>query len=463
MRNALIIAYYFPPIAASGSLRALGFCRYLEQHGWLPRVLTTDPKSVYPFQGIDHSLVARLPDSLRVDTVPHANPLQAMIRSRDKLRDRLQSLLHHSVNRWLPTDNRLSKQVKSASRGQLSSLKEFVLDWAFSFPDPQRSWLRPAVRCLSRLQGQELPAVVFATGSPWSGLLVGRALARRFGVPFVADLRDPWIGIPGHNLFSSSLLVSRARRLERSVFADAACVVMNTEELRFQYNVIYPEFAGKFVTITNGFDGEAYESAIDSADGAHNPWMELCHFGTVYGNRSPLPLLTALSELLEENLIDKGRLRLRFVGKWDVLEDGCETIARHLEKQGVLRREPPLPQDICFRQMAQARALIVLQPRYPLQIPAKLYEYIGSGRPLVVIGGEGATANMVQRYALGECYPNEVADLKTLLRRLATDQICLEPSVTPQNVQFDYRTLTGQLADILNKVCSAGPERLYGI
>ena len=429
-------------------MRILGFSRYLCHHGWTPRVLSTTPDSAYPPQGEDPGLSALLPESLDVDRVPHANPLQRLIRLRDQLRH-----FARPQQEYLHSNDELRKQSGTGQTGRISTLKHFILDWAFSFPDPQCFWFRPAVSCLSRLHKKEFPDVVFTTYPPGSGLLVGRTLAHRFRVPFVADLRDPWVGIGRLDHISSSSLVARVRRLERLVFADAARVIMNTEELRLKYSAIYPEHACKFVTIPNGFDGEVIHSAINSAHGPHDPWLELSHFGTVYGRRSPFPLFKALSELLEENQVGKDRLRLRFVGKWDVLDHDCEAIACHLEKQGILKREPPLPRDICLRQMAQAQALLVLQPSYPLQIPAKLYEYIGSGRPVVVIGGEGATANVVQRHGLGVCCPNQVSAIKTLLRRLATTEIRLERPSTTNKAPFDYRNLTGELAKVLDDVC----------
>ena len=48
MRRALLIAYYFPPIAATGGMRPLNFCRNLASYGWAPKVLATDHGSVLP-------------------------------------------------------------------------------------------------------------------------------------------------------------------------------------------------------------------------------------------------------------------------------------------------------------------------------------------------------------------------------------------------------------------------------
>ena len=101
-----------------------------------------------------------------------------------------------------------------------------MIDWLLSFPDPQYYWLRPAIRSLSQVPRIEYPDVVFATGAPWTALFVGKVLAQRFRVPFVADFRDTWTG---NVKIRSPFLFQRATLLERSIYEAAACVIVNTD------------------------------------------------------------------------------------------------------------------------------------------------------------------------------------------------------------------------------------------
>ncbi|MFZ1504954.1 MAG: hypothetical protein WAS50_17475, partial [Nitrospira sp.] len=71
MKRVLIVAYYFPPVAASGAMRPLGFCRNLPAFGWQPKVLTTTPECVYPVHQVDEKLGARVPDTVEVIRVPY--------------------------------------------------------------------------------------------------------------------------------------------------------------------------------------------------------------------------------------------------------------------------------------------------------------------------------------------------------------------------------------------------------
>jgi hypothetical protein len=86
VKRVLIIAYYFPPVAASGAMRPLGFCRNLPTFGWQPYVLTTSPECVYPAHQVDEKLGERVPATVGVTRVPYTDRLQQILYYRDVLR-----------------------------------------------------------------------------------------------------------------------------------------------------------------------------------------------------------------------------------------------------------------------------------------------------------------------------------------------------------------------------------------
>ena len=445
-------------------MRPLGFCRYLEQYGWEPRVLTTTPASVNPPQQVDMSLCNMLPLGLKIDTVPHPNPFQTIIGVRNRLYEQVHQMLHPR-NRQMASltfsNANSSDDGNGMLNGRLSALKDLVVDWTFSFPDVQCFWFGPAVRSLSGIPRRDYPDIVFATGNPWTSFLVGKRLAERYGVPFIADFRDPWTGHPPYGQFRSPILTQKARQLERAVCKAASRVVVNTEELRQRFCIDHPDLEQKCVAITNGYDSNVLVSASTSPDHDENqaaaggkPYIEICHFGTVYGNRNPFPLFQAVTELLEANVIQPHQLRLRFVGLWDVADDRCEALVCELEKRGVVRREAPLSHEKYLEELAQSSLLLVLQADFPLQIPAKLYEYVASGRPILVIGNEGATANLVNRHRLGKCCPNEVSPIKDLLWSLTQGHTQINSPSQTNITQFHYRALTGKLASVLHQACA---------
>ena len=149
-------------------------------------------------------------------------------------------------------------------------------------------------------------------------------------------------------------------------------------------------------------------------------------------------------------------LKLRFVGAWEVQDQECEKLAVDLEKQGVLRRDPPVGNQICLQQMARADGLLIIQPDSPMQIPAKLYEYVGAERPLVLIGGEGATARLVRRHHLGLVCPNDVENVTKLLLQLRAKPELLQPPISESAGKFDYRGISANVAKLLSKILERG-------
>lgn len=465
MRRALLIAYYFPPIAATGGMRPLNFCRHLASYGWAPKVLATDQGSVLPPHAVDRTLLDRVPPDVEVIRVPHPNPLGRLLWFRERLSQLLTQGRISSSTMVAGSPVRSQESTKGPTSSMRTCLR-FLTEALLEFPDPQCHWYRPAVRALAKMPAQERPHVIWATGGPWTSLLVGKRLAQEFNIPFIADFRDPWIG--GFEFFASRLLHNKAKSLERGVCAVAARVILNTEELRLRFCSVYPDWQHKFVTITNGYAEElrsvspsqGHRGTIARTEGGDAPTLELCHFGTVYGNRSPIALFRAIRELLAEGMVNASRLRLRFVGTWDMNDSDYTQLAKALEERGVLRLVPPVPHQECLQEMARSDVLLILQPNYPLQVPAKIYEYIVAGRPLLVIGGEGATANLVQRHRLGRCCPNTVQEIKRTLVSILSSESALCAPTPADTEQFSYRALSGRLAEMLDRVCAErqGPQ-----
>lgn len=450
MKQVLFIAYYFAPIAASGAMRPLGFCRHLEAYGWRPSVLTTNPESVYPPHPVDHHLETYVPAHVRVEHVGYRDSLSRLIDIRNRVRNSLSARpvsRHHAV-----ITARSQAPTADLAQKPRSILKDAVLDWLFAFPDRQASWIAPAVERIMSLKGQVNPDIVVATGGPWTNFVVGRTLARRFGCPLILDYRDPWTCNP-YYAFSAKFLTEKARRLERSLCLTASRVITNTEELRQRLCVEYPGIERKCIAIPNGFDPEILGTGdpdpADTQGPAHRGY-ELCHFGTVYGKRTPGILFQAVWELHQEGVLQAEDLRLRFVGAWESTDEECNRLAQSLEKHGLLTREPPMSHQLCVRQMKQASVLLVVQPESPLQVPGKIYEYIAVGRPLLLVGGEGATAGLVQRHNLGVTCPNEAKELKKILRRLVLGSISLSPPDRHTVNQFNYQWLAKSFADSLD-------------
>src|SRR5438067_12766182 len=67
-RTLLLVTYHFPPSAASGSFRLLGFARHLLAHGW--RTVVVAPPRM-PFEPVDDRLTQKVPSETIIYPVPY--------------------------------------------------------------------------------------------------------------------------------------------------------------------------------------------------------------------------------------------------------------------------------------------------------------------------------------------------------------------------------------------------------
>src|SRR5262245_44908597 len=161
LKKALLITYHFPPSAASGSFRLLGFAKHLPAFGWQPLVIAPP---CLPWEPIDPQLVKAIPAEVIVEHVPY--PIAA-----PKL---LRVLAQYAV--WLP-----------------------------------RAW-----SACKRVVGEHRPELILTSGPPHCVHALGYYLKRRTGLPWVADFRDPWISDGTKRQLS--WMQRWARRWEGSVF-----------------------------------------------------------------------------------------------------------------------------------------------------------------------------------------------------------------------------------------------------
>ena len=446
MKRVLILAYYFPPIAASGSLRPLGFCQHLEKCGYIPHIVSTDPKDAHPPVNQDSDLLEHVPGSVRVDRLSHPNRLKQLL----ELRDRIMGSVKKGGKATAHKRMAPVSQQSASQPGWLSSAKEAILNRIFLFPDHQKPWIKAVEKYVARLPDNEKPDIVFATGNPWSGLVAGMRVAKKLGVPFVADFRDPWTRNP--KPAPSETLHKLSCKLEKQVVKAADLIIANTEQLRQQFISDYPEIADKVEVVTNGYSEHLLELLQQVPEVDISLPFELCHFGSVYELRKPDLLLEALNKLVEEGRIEAGQLRLRFIGHWGVEDTDCNNRVKVLEEAGFLSREPALNHADYLRAMKQSQYLLILQQDFPLQIPGKLYEYIATGRPIVMVGGQGATADLIKQHHLGVTVDNTFDALTEFLLNFAKGECQATPPTAEAIEQFGYARLSARLSGLFDRL-----------
>lgn len=367
-RRLLVVAFHYPPDNTStGVLRTLKFTQHLRLHGWTSDVISVP----------DHLYTSLDPDSVRA--IPHGTRV---------------------FRPWAADTKKLF-----GVRGRYPA--------ALAVPDRYWPWIVPAVRRARRLLGEERVDALYTTYPVASALLIGLRLKARFGLPWVVDFRDPWVED------SMSLLRRRTEGwLERRVLSRADRVICNTPMMRRWFLHRYPGLpGGRFVTVPNGYDEPDFARVEAESVGK----FEILYPGTlVGGNRNPEPLLAGVRRALDRGWLEPGDLQVTFLGCGPYARDPRfqRDLERHRLREVVVLVEERVAYGRALRRLAGASVLVVLsepigdgrlveaERRWShLQVPAKVYEYLRLGRPILALVSGGAVAELLEETAGGVAVP----------------------------------------------------------
>ena len=142
------------------------------------------------------------------------------------------------------------------------------------------------------------------------------------------------------------------------------------------------------VVLENGYDEESFEFAVHQPH-AHDPIepgerpLVMLHSGIVYpSERDPTQLFAALGRLQEAGTLGPSDLRIRF--RASVHDDLLQSLALAHGAQDFIELCPAIPYREALAEMLAVDALLVMQAsNCNAQIPAKIYEYLRAGKPIL--------------------------------------------------------------------------------
>lgn len=275
------------------------------------------------------------------------------------------------------------------------------LSWWLQIPDRRIGWFLPAVWGGLREARHRSPNVIFSTAPMWTSHLVGMTLSRLLRVPWVADFRDPWIDNPWHKFpYRAHRWLDAA--VERWVVRNATRMTCATEPIRRELAARYPYKRWQIHLIHNGFD----PGQIDPVDPVllDETRCVILHGGTFYGPRSPFPLLEGLRELQRLYPKKAERLLVVFMGHPDYMGRPLGEIVAEYGVGDLVRVLPPAPHREAIAAMKGADvALLFGQSGDPSMapVPAKVYEYVGAGKPVLAIGAGQEARGIIRQ---GGCH-----------------------------------------------------------
>lgn len=460
--RVLFIAYYFPPMGGSGVQRPVKFARHLSPLGVETHFLVPEPPGYHVH---DDSLLEQVPHAAeRVHRVKGATPLD------------------------LPAAGALSRFY----RRWMASAAGWLSPWIW-LPDNKKGWIEPAfgkaVELLARLRFD----LIYATAAPYSNLLLAARLGERTSLPVIMDLRDDWLD--SHLIrYPTRWHYRRMRAMERQTLSQARAITVVNEGYRRALLERIPD-SPDITVIPNGFDHDDF--AISSppdrpaatpatvtpttvavsttpaatrrpASGSGGAFEEgpggtvlatgrftLLHNGLFYGRQQPDALLHAVAGALERRPSMRRDLCVVFQGDFF---DRHRVLASRLGLDGLVESTGGLPHSESVRGLLRADALWLTVPEQPNaehHTPGKLYEYFGSGKPILAFTSAGVAHELLTRYGASWIVPpSDGVAAQTAL--LEIHDAWLQGRMPTPDVkwasQFDRRELAARLHDVFLKV-----------
>lgn len=324
-------------------------------------------------------------------------------------------------------------------------------------------WAVAAGRAAFRSDPYDL---IYSTSPHATAHLIAWRLAAYTRKPWVTDFRDPWHedepepGAPDGRVYRWA-----NKSLESKVIRACHRVVASTTQLRDLLQTRYAaEPKQKMVAILNGYD-EADFASIPACDPGSRDILVMLHAGSINADfRDPRPLFAALRKSADDGEIDIGKIRLRFIGPGRYAQsDEIRQCVRELKLEGVVEFLPRVSYDESIRELSRAGVLLLLQasPDTASLVPAKLYEYLRTFRPVLALVWPGATADVLAQTGGGWAVaPEQTHKLQETVRviydlwsRDKLGEIRADHGVLQQ---YDRRALTGKLAAVFGELTADG-------
>jgi len=295
---------------------------------------------------------------------------------------------------------------------------------------------------------------IFSSGMPFSDHVIAMAAQAILRVPWIADFRDPWAEYV-HGPSPASTLAKRLTAwAEAAVVRRATRVVSVNDAMTARFRERYRGVpTRKFITVENGFDPADFEGADHSAARGE---FRLLHAGSFYGQRSPATLVAAFQRFVEQTPGSETRARLLFAGR---LGEHATRILSSIQGDSV-RLLGILPHQIAARATAEADVNVVILPNVPggdMDSTAKIYECLGSGRPLLaLVPANGAAAKLLAGFdGVWRCNPDDVASTAAAIRDLYRHWLMgtvIQREPTAELTALTRRNQTQRLAETLNAI-----------
>lgn len=401
MKKALMIAYFFPPLGGSGVQRTLKFVKYLSEFGIQPVVSTVRNGHNFAY---DETLLMEIPDTVKVfrsnslETIWLRNIIEKISKFFGSIKRVNSMKVSPDINDTMPRSLKTNSQAIDDLQSR-RSFKQRVFDFIDNYlfvPDSKVRWLPLGFLHSLKVARREKVDYIFSTSYPYTVHLIALLLKKIYDKPWIGDFRDPWVG---NEAMAKNIGYRKKmdRWLEQKVIKNATYVVNVTEAITQIYKERYPEFADKFITITNGFDPADFKQVKPQ------PFKKftLIHTGILSQRRNPAVVVRGLEQLVKQRPELRHTIQVLFIGS---IPQEFTELFQNSSIADMFEVRSYVPHHICLQYLAGSQILLLIfddSPETRAAYSGKIFDYIGIEKPILGILPEGIAADLIREKELG--------------------------------------------------------------
>jgi len=441
MKKLLMISYQFPP--DTGSIqRILNFIKYLPEHGWSPIILTHKTEKLES-DSIDIEFLNKGIDVYRTGKV--FNFSEKLVKKIDNT-----GLKYTKTSKINVFKHFLLKKIKKV----LKIISNFLI-----WPDTFAWWIPFALMKAVKIIKKEKITTVYIVTPPHSASIIGYFLKKLFNIKLVIDFRDPWAN--DVDIVMPTVFHSSCHRIAEKIVSKSSNSIITTTDFHSKYfneKVLYNSVT-KAHTITNGIDLQnfkpKYSNQLDD--------FTIIHAGNFDLTRNPIAFFKAISNVNYKYPEIFKHHSIKFFGNFNPI---VEEEIKILGLSGIIHQYGLLNYEKVIDEISNASLLLLVvhndanTPKFC--IPAKLFEYMATGRSILSISPPGAATEIIEKYHLGETFEHsnikgiEQSIIKSYnLFKIGKLKVkLLNPEILNK---YDRKELTKELVSILND-CTNLPD-----
>ncbi len=342
----------------------MAFSKYMPQMGWQPIIISAAETVRYEK---DYSTLADVPPDITVHRVGHRESSSVMHYARMKLKI------------------------------------------AADFPDVFKTWYSPAYEVAKRILRDEKIDLIYNASPNFTAATVALRLKKEFNLPWVADFNDGWavndfLLKSYENQIITPLRQFQTRRIRRTEFeilTSATKVVTVHPHVKKRWMDLHGIAGDNIDIITEGYDEEIFSNL--KPRNLSNGRLTITFLGTYYEH-----FLDTIRHFLI-NLYEIAReAEVFFIGR-NVME---------IQKMG-------MPNAVCMLNIPRKKSLeyalgsdfvYVVMPFFAKWTPAKTYDYLRLGKPILSsVPGDGDAAEHIRNANAGFVLSFEKEEMKKQL------------------------------------------------